>query len=287
VSGSKPPPRAGTPGGLPKRTRSSSVRRDKPLGDAERRLAEVTAQVIAKAEEVGLPDAPDKLVTPRAIQLLARAYLELRDQVGQLEVGGLESIAQSIQDRVDQIARVAIEGSLREVARQQGGIASEQIVEEAKSEGMLAAKPLISTYVNTMADARRLTFPCPRCGSVPGDNGVSGCAECVKLRVVPAPADVAKLSDADLLTIYCLVMRETKDVFVKHESYIVRAWDGMDGCWTDCTGQVDREKALRCWAERTDGGTRNVGYDEIDYYRIFPGGTRMLWDGSDGMEMHR
>jgi hypothetical protein len=259
----------------------------KPLGDAERRLAEVTAQVIAKAEEVGLPDAPDKLVTPRAIRLLARAYLELRDRVDQLEVGDLEGIAQSIQDRVDQIARVAIEGSLREVARQQGGIASEQIVEEAKSEGMLAAKPLIGTYVNTMAGARRRTFPCPRCGSVPGDNGVSGCAECAKLRVVPAPVAVAKLSDADLLTIYCLVMRETKDVFVKHESYIVRVWDGMDGCWIDCTSQVDREKALRCWAEKTDGGTRNVGYDEIDYYRIFPGGTHMLWDGSDGMEMHR
>lgn len=53
----------------------------KPLEEAERRLAEVTARVIAKAQEIGLPDAPDKLVTPHAIQFLARAYLELLDRI--------------------------------------------------------------------------------------------------------------------------------------------------------------------------------------------------------------
>jgi hypothetical protein len=256
----------------------------KPLDDDERRLAKVTAQVIAKAQEVGLPDAPDKLVAPHAIQLLARAHLELLDRVEQLHhaVGDLEKLAelrraledqvQSIQDRVDEIARVAIEGALREVARQQGGIASEQIVKEAQSEGRLAAKTLVGAYVNTTPNARRHAFP--------SDAGA-------QLRAVPPPAAVAKLSEPDLLTIYCLVMRETKDGFLKYERYIVRVWDGMDGCWTDCTGEVDREAALRYWAEQTDGGTHRVAFAEIDYYRIFPGGTRMTWDGSEGREMHR
>jgi hypothetical protein len=58
----------------------------------------------------------------------------------------------------------------------------------------------------------------------------------------------------------------------------------MDGCWTDCTSKIDRDKALQYWAERTDGSTHRIAYDEIDYYRIFPSTERMLWDGSEGRE---
>lgn len=106
-------------------------------------------------------------------------------------------------------------------------------------------------------------------------------------RLVRSPAQIAALSSDDLLGIYCRIMREVREVFVKYDSYVVRGWDGMDGCWTDCTGNVGMDEALRCWADRTDGGTRHVAYSEIDYYRIFPGGTRMSWDGSEGREMHR
>ena len=53
----------------------------KPLEEAERALAEVTARVITKAQEVGLPDAPDKLVAPHAIRILAQAHLELIDRI--------------------------------------------------------------------------------------------------------------------------------------------------------------------------------------------------------------
>jgi hypothetical protein len=222
----------------------------KPLEEAERRLAEVTACLIAKAEEMKLPDTPDKLgVTPQAVQLLARTHVELLDQ------------ARVLRDRIDQIARVAIEGAIREIARQQGGIATGQIIDEAKSEGMLAAQPFISV------------LPRPSAPSGP--------------QIVRTPAQIAKLSSEDLLAIYCRVMRETEDVFIKYETYIVRVWDGMDGCWTNCTGEVSREEALRYWAKETDGGTRRVAFDEIDYYRIFPGGTRMTWDGSEGREMFR
>ena len=101
------------------------------------------------------------------------------------------------------------------------------------------------------------------------------------------PEQVAALTAEELLTIYCRTMHEIADVFIKYETCVVRGWDGMDGCWTDCTGEVGRDEALRVWAERTDGGAHRVGYAEIDYYRIFPGGTRMNWDGSEGREMNR
>jgi hypothetical protein len=105
-------------------------------------------------------------------------------------------------------------------------------------------------------------------------------------RLVQTPTPVEEPRD-DLLALYCRVMGEVKEVFVKYEAYVVRGWDGMDGCWTDCTGEVGCEEALRVWAKRTDGGTRCVAYAEIDYCRIFPGGTRMHWDGAEGREMHR
>jgi hypothetical protein len=92
---------------------------------------------------------------------------------------------------------------------------------------------------------------------------------------------------SDLLAaLYVRVMGHTID-FTKHETFIVRVWDGMDGCWTDCTSPISRDEALRYWADRTKNGTQATKYDDIDYYAIFPGSTRMLWDGSDDREMFR
>jgi hypothetical protein len=115
----------------------------------------------------------------------------------------------------------------------------------------------------------------------------SGPSASKPLLTVKSPAQVTAMRADELLAIYCAVMRETASVFVKYETYVVRHWDGMDGCWTDCTGDVGQEEALRYWAERTDGGSHQVDYAEIDYYRIFPGGKPMHWDGSEGREMHR
>ncbi len=224
----------------------------KPLDDSERQLAEAAARVLAKAEEIGLPDGPEALITPHATRFLARGYIELRDTLRDLH------------DRIDQIARVAINGALIEVARQQGGIAP-TIIDEAKSEGMLAAKPFMAGLPRRPPDWSE-TAP----------------------RLVRSPAEIAALTSDQLVEIYCHTMHDIAEVFVKYETYIVRHWDGMDGCWTDVTGDIAREEALRAWADRTDGGTHHVAYNEIDYYRIFPGGTRMHWDGSDeGREMHR
>lgn len=201
----------------------------KILDDQERQLAEAAARVIAKAEEIGLVDAPDKLgVTPQALRLLARAYVELRGHV------------RALHDLVD----------------------------------LTDPSDPIGTALTKVGLAER-----PRDWS-----------ELPEPRLVRTPDEIAKLGSDDLLALYCRVMREVAEVFVKYETYVVRHWDGMDGCWTDCTGgtgEVGREKALRYWAERTDGGAHRVGYAEIDYYRIFPGGTRMHWDGSEGKEMNR
>lgn len=193
----------------------------------EQQLAEAAARVIATAEELGLPDTPEKIVTKRAIRTLARAHVALRDQIRELH------------DLIDQTD-----------PHDPIGVALTKIG--------LARRPRDWTHRKP-----RLVRP-------------------------PAKVDqISQLSAEQLLALYCRVMHEVERDFATHASYVLRVWDGMDGCWTAVTGDVDREKALRCWAECTDGGTRRVSYDEIDYYRIFPGGTHMLWDGSEGQEMHR
>jgi hypothetical protein len=198
----------------------------KPLDDNERRLAAVTADVIATTiEDVSLPDAARGLASKHAIQLLARSFIELRDQI------------RALHDLVDQTdPHDPIGVGLTKVG-----------LERRPSDHHAQAEP----------------------------------------RLVRSPAQVKAMSSDDLLALYCQVMREVAEVFVKYETYVVRAWDGMDGCWTDCTGEVGRDEALHYWTDRTDGGTRQVDYAEIDYCRIFPGGTRMHWDGAEGREMHR
>jgi len=196
------------------------------LNDSGRRIAEAAAHVIAEAEEIGLPDPP-QLAAP-AFRLLARAYIELRDQV------------RALHDFVDHTdPNDPIDVALTKV-----GLGRRAVEATAPSKPRLVNPPMTT-------------------------------------------AQITALSADELLAIYCRVMREGADFFVKYETYVVRSWDGMDGCWTNCTGNVGRDEALRYWADRTDGGTHQVDYAEIDYYRIFPGGTHMLWDGSEGQEMHR
>jgi hypothetical protein len=196
----------------------------KPLDDVERQFAEVTARVIAKAQEIGLPDGPERLTAPHGIRFLARAHIELRDQV------------RALHDLADQTD---------------------------------PASPIRTALAKVGLTHR------------PPDWTASG-----PRLVVPTPAQIAVMSTDQLVALYRRVMHTSID-FTKHERFIVRVWDGMDGCWTDCTSNVSGDEALRYWAERTDGGAHHVAYAEIDYYAIFPDGTHMLWDGSEGGEMHR
>ena len=64
--------------------------------------------------------------------------------------------------------------------------------------------------------------------------------------------------------------------------YIVRLYDGFDNQWIDVSKAVNRHEANEIWLEKTHNGTRNTKYDDIDYYRIFPADTKMLFSDSVG-----
>ena len=96
--------------------------------------------------------------------------------------------------------------------------------------------------------------------------------------------------EVDLRARYLRVMPSDDDLdFDRADArFVLRQWDGMDGCWSDCSdAPVTADEALALWNERTNGGTERVKFSEIDYYRIFPSGTRMHWDGGEGREMFR
>ncbi len=57
--------------------------------------------------------------------------------------------------------------------------------------------------------------------------------------------------------------------------YVVRLYDGFDNMWMDVSKPVSKDEAQRIWDEKTDGGTRNTSYDDIDYYHIYPADTVM------------
>lgn len=61
------------------------------------------------------------------------------------------------------------------------------------------------------------------------------------------------------------------------DMFVVRFYDGFDNEWIDVSEPVSRAEAERIFLENTDDGRRNTKYADIDYYRIFPAGTRMLY----------
>lgn len=324
----------------------------RPLAPEERQLAEVSARLIARAEEAGLPDPPRQLgVTDRALRLLARAHLELRDQVHGLHdrvdltdpsdpvgvaltaVGLTErphtenGLREALWQQVDDLtfstrtlnalrnAGVRYLGELVQQTRPRllrlknfGKASLKEVEEKLAIRGLFLGHPLEGwpgspgspARPTTVSTLPMVTLKMPSLTLVRESFGVpmsvppgavlvndEETARALDASAVDSPAISADINAEELLALYCRVMQEVAEVFVKHETYVVRVWDGMDGCWTDCTGEVSREDALRTWAKRTDGGARCVSYAEIDYYRIFPGGTRMHWDGSEDREMHR
>ncbi len=91
----------------------------------------------------------------------------------------------------------------------------------------------------------------------------------------------------ELASLYTRVMRSTTDFDFARGRYTLRVWDGMDGCWSDVLANATAADALAKWCSLTKDGTKQVSFNEIDYYRIFPANTRMLWDGTQGGEMFR
>lgn len=59
--------------------------------------------------------------------------------------------------------------------------------------------------------------------------------------------------------------------------FVVRLYDGFDNEWMDITGPVSKQEAVRVWNERTGYGTHNTKYSDIDYFKIYPADTTMLF----------
>lgn len=82
--------------------------------------------------------------------------------------------------------------------------------------------------------------------------------------------------------------RDARMDLTTSKSFTLRVWDGMDGVWCDVVSNVDLAFALREWCKQTENGTKHTKYDDIDYYKIFPANTHMLFSGGftmrDGME---
>lgn len=63
--------------------------------------------------------------------------------------------------------------------------------------------------------------------------------------------------------------------------YVVRLYDGMDYVWMDVSKAVPWDEAVRIWNEKTESGMEKTSFDDIDYYKIFPSDTRMLYRDPD------
>ena len=66
--------------------------------------------------------------------------------------------------------------------------------------------------------------------------------------------------------------------------YVVRLYDGFDRIWMDVSQPCSETEALATWNEKTSGGTAKTCFNDIDYYRIFPADTRMLFSTEAGYD---
>lgn len=51
--------------------------------------------------------------------------------------------------------------------------------------------------------------------------------------------------------------------------YVVAHYDGFDNEWMTLTDPISLDEATAVWKEKTDDGSRNTAYRDIDYYKIW------------------
>lgn len=66
------------------------------------------------------------------------------------------------------------------------------------------------------------------------------------------------------------------------KKFIVRLYDGFDNEWIDISKPVSKKEAQKIYNEKTDNGTKNTSFNDIDYYKIFPANTVMLHSKLEG-----
>lgn len=69
------------------------------------------------------------------------------------------------------------------------------------------------------------------------------------------------------------------------ELFVVRLYDGFDNEWMDVSDPVTRPEARRIWDERTERGTKNTSFSDIDYYAIYPADTTMVHSAKGNREL--
>ena len=70
----------------------------------------------------------------------------------------------------------------------------------------------------------------------------------------------------------------------EEEKFIVRLYDGFDNEWMNITKSINKDEAMKVWNKETLDGTKNVCFDDIDYYKIFPADTRMFFSSKEGRQ---
>ena len=65
--------------------------------------------------------------------------------------------------------------------------------------------------------------------------------------------------------------------------FVVRLWDGFDGCWINVFGPATEAECKKELDKLTENGTKNTSYSDIDYYAIYPADTVMLYNSKHPM----
>lgn len=68
---------------------------------------------------------------------------------------------------------------------------------------------------------------------------------------------------------------------IMEELFIVRLYDGFDNEWIDVSKPVTYLEAEKILAEKTNNGKKNTTFNDIDYYKIFPADTAMLFSAEN------
>lgn len=270
---------------------------------AEHTYAETTARTIEGASKIGLRNSRE-LVPDGALCLLARAYLEMREQLRDLvpltdprdPMGvAVAKILQGLPEKPLLHAQLWQPLATLKLSRRASyalvdrGLCYLGELVQIDHTTLLRLKNFgrVSLREVELALSRHALLLGNPLDGWPGPRWECSAAYPYLTKVGPQLIPTPPPPQDPLLALYCRVMHEVAETLPEGGAYIVRHWDGMDGCWTDCTQEVPRAEALRVWAHHTANGTLRIAYDEIDYYRIFPGGTRMHWDGSEKRELYR
>lgn len=73
------------------------------------------------------------------------------------------------------------------------------------------------------------------------------------------------------------ILHQPEPITDKSGLFIVRLYDGMDNQWIDVSSPAPYFEAEAVWKLKTNAGTTNASFDDIDYYKIFPADTKMLY----------